>query len=435
LRRYGTTLTKRAPRSAGKRSLGKGRAVSNSGFMIGSPVTSGILVTPATALNFVSVFCAVNTIATDLATLPLGPYRREGEGARVPAPEASGARLLANCPDPDSGDANAFRTRQATMGHVLLWGNGYLEIRRNGRGAPTGLTPLNPATTQPRRDDRTGKLYYHLIDVDRKLLPENVVHIAGLGFDGIAGFSVIHFCRGGVGLGIATENFGGSFFGNGATPSGILKTPRRLSPLARQNLRESIYQVHQGSLNANHLMILEEGLDYAPRTMPLEDAQFLATRQFQVLEVARMYRIPPHKLMDYSKGAQASVEEANRNYEETTLLGWATAIEAEVDNKLLFQTERDRGVFYHHNFGRLNRANTQVRTGYYQVMRNTGAMSADDIRAAEGLNPIGTEKGGDAYVIQGQYVPLDQIDRVHVDQAPARTDPESEGDPDDAPDE
>lgn len=409
MKRYGTSLTKRVPRAVTRgQGLRTGRAVTNTGMLIGSPVTSGILVTPATAMNFTAVFSAVNTIATDVACLPLGVFRREGLNSRVPAPDVPAARILAGSPDPE-GEGNAFRFRQAILGHVLLWGNGYAEIKRDGRGAPIGLYLLNPATTKPRRDDWTGRLYYHLIDVDKKLAPENVIHIAGLGFDGIAGFSVVHFCRGGVGLGIATENFGGSFFGNGATPSGVLKTPRRLSPLARQNLRESIYQVHQGSMNANHLMILEEGLDYAPRTMPLEDAQFLATRQFQVVEVARMFRLPPHKLMDYSQAHLSNIEESNRNYEETTLLGWAMAAEAELDEKLLLSDERKRGLFWHHNFARLNRANTAARTAYYQVMRNTGAMSADDIRVAEGMNPIGPERGGDIHAIQGQYVPLEQL--------------------------
>ncbi len=122
-----------------------------------------------------------------------------------------------------------------------------------------------------------------------------------------------------------------------------------------------------------------------------------------------MFNLPPHKLGDYSQAHLNSTEEANSNYECTTLLGWAMAIEAEFDNKLLFQSERDRGIFWHHNFAHLRRANTATRTAYYQVMRNTGAMSGDDIRVSEGMNPIGPKKGGDLYIVQGQYVPLDRI--------------------------
>ena len=413
MRRFGgNTLTKRMPRPAQRRSR-VGAPVTSSGFLIGSPVTSGILVTAQTALCTAAVFSAVDVISTDIACLPLATYRREGNDARVVAPEIAANKLFSNAPNEEG---NAFRLRQALMGHVLLWGNGYLEIVRNGRGQPIELHPLNPARTQPKRDDWTGKLRYHLIDNDKFLLPENVVHVAGLGFDGLCGYSVIHMCRNSIGLTIAAEEFGGSFFGNGAVPLGIIKHPRKLGATARQNLRESIYQVHQGSKNAHHTMVLEEGAEWQGRTMPLEDAQFLETRQFQVVDIARMFRVPPHKLGDYSEAHLNSTEEANSNYESTTLLGWATASEAEFDNKLLFQSERDRRIFWHHNFAHLRRANTQVRTGYYQVMRNTGAMSSDDIRVSEGLNPIGPAKGGDIYAIQGQYVPLEKIGQ---DPAPA----------------
>ncbi len=409
MRRYQKTLTKRMPRppatSAARRSRA-GRPVTSSGFLVGSPVTSGILVTPQTALNFSAVFNAVDTIATDLACLPLSTFRRVDANARVIAPEVAANQLFGLAPNEEG---NSFRLRQSLMGHALLWGNGYLEIVRNGRGQPVELYPLNPATTQPKRDDKTARLYYDLIDSGRKLLPEDVVHVAGLGFDGICGYSVIHMCRSGIGLGIAAEEFGGSFFGNGAVPLGVLETPKRLSPAARQNLREGFYQVHQGSKNAHHTAVLEEGTTWKGRTMPLEDAQFLETRKFQVVEVARMFRIPPHKLGDYSEAHLNSTEEANANYEQTTLLGWAMACEAEYDGKLLFDSERARGVFWHHNFAHLRRANTATRTSYYQVMRNTGSMSADDIRVSEGMNPIGAEKGGDKYVVQGQYVPLDQV--------------------------
>lgn len=429
MKRYGSSLTKRMPRPpapAPARRSRIGSPVSSSGFLLaGSPVTSGILVTPQTALATAAVFSAVDVISTDVACLPFGTFRREANDARVPAPEIAANQLMAISPNPE---CNAFRLRQMLMCHVLLWGNGYLEIVRNGRGQPIALWPLNPSRTQPKRDDWTGKLYYHLLDTDKKLLPENCVHVAGLGFDGICGFSVIHMCRNGVGLTIAGEEFAGSFFGNHAQAGGVIKHPRKLGTQARQNLRESIYQVHQGSKNAWHLMILEEGAEYIPASMPLGDYQFIEQRRFQIVDIARMFRLPPHKLGDYSEAHLNSTEEANANYESTTLFGWAMAVEAEFDNKLLFQSERDRGVFWHHNFAHLRRANTATRTAYYQVMRNTGSMSSDDIRVSEGMNPIGAGKGGDIYAIQGQYVPLNQIGQAQAPPAPAPAS-KKDGDP------
>lgn len=398
MKRYDKTLRK-LPR-ASKRAR-TSQAITNAGMLVSSPVLSAILVTPQTALNFTSVFAAVNVISTDLASLPYGTFQRVAANAMIPAPGVQSARLMSLQPNDES---NAFRFRQAIMGHALLWGNGYAEIVRNDwDGSPQELWLLNPALVQPKRDERTKELYYLLNETGQRLEKENVIHIAGLGFDGIVGYSAVHQCRQAVGLGIASEEFGASFFGNGATPHGALKSPRKLTTTARQNLRESYYQVHQTSKNAHHLMILEEGMDWVPTTMPLEDAQFLATRQFQNLEIARMFRVPPHKLGDYSQAHLTSIEEANRNYVETTLTGWALAIEAEFDTKLLFEEERTNGIFWHHNFFRLERGNQQARTSYYQVMRNMGAMSADDIRVSEGMNPIGTEKGGDLYLVQAQY--------------------------------
>ena len=419
MKRFDTTLSKRFPRGTAQRAR-QGQAVTNAGFLVSSPVLSGTLVTPQTALNFTSVFAAVNVIATDIASLPYSTFRRTGLESRQPALDVCANRLLNEAPNEEQ---NAFRFRQALMGHVLLWGNGYAEIVRNGRGQPISLYPLNPALVQPRRDDWTGRLYYLLSDTQKRILPENMLHIAGLGFDGLVGYSVIHMARQDVGLGMAATEFGASFFGNHAQPGGVLKTPRKLSPTARQNLRESIYQVHQGAKSAHHLMILEEGMDWNATTMPLDDAQFLATRSFQRVEMAAIFRLPPHKIGDYSQSHLANVEESNRDYTDTTLLGWSLAWESESDEKLLFQSERDEGIFWHHSFARLNRANTAARTSYYQVMRNMGAMSADDIRVSEGMNPLGTDKGGDLYLVQSQYTSLKKAGQDPTDPPPSPRSP------------
>jgi HK97 family phage portal protein len=428
-----TTPRRLAPRAPLARRSRSGQAITNAGFLIGSPVLSGILVTPQTALNFTSVFSAVNVISTDIACLSFTTYRRTGADSRVPAAEVPSARLFAQAPNPET---NAFRFRQALMGHVLLWGNGYAEIVRDGRGRPIELWLLNPAQVQPKRDP-SGKLFYLLTDSGKRILPENMIHVAGLGFDGLVGYSAIHMAKQAVGLGIASEEFGAGFFGSGATPHGVLKTPRRLSATARQNLRESIYAVHQGTKNAHHLMILEEGMDWSPTTMPLDDAQFLATRAFQNLEIARIFRLPPHKLGDFSQAHLTNIEEANRNYVETTLVGWALAIEAECDGKLLFESEREEGIFWHHNFYRLERGNTAARVAFYTAMRNMGAMSADDIRVSEGMNPIGPSKGGDLYLVQAQYTPLAGAGKAPADPAPADPAPADDApsdDPGDDPD-
>jgi HK97 family phage portal protein len=298
-----------------------------------------------------------------------------------------------------------FRYRQAEMGHVLGRGNGYSEIVRKN-GYPEDLQPLHPVKTRVRRTER-GKLFYEL-DNKEKLPAEDVLHFAGLGFDGISGYCPITLCRQSIGAAIATEQFGAAFFGNGAIPGGVLKHPRVLSETAKNNLRRTINQVHQGSQSAHQLLIIEEGMEYQDRQISPEDSQYIAGRAFSVLEIARLFNCPPHKLGDYSQAHLNSVEESNLDYLATTILGWVTMLDDEFTRKLLTRDERKAGLEILTDLRALLRGNTAVRTAYYQTMRNMGALSADDIRIAEGMNPLPAGSGGDLYLVQAQYQALAQ---------------------------
>jgi HK97 family phage portal protein len=234
-----------------------------------------------------------------------------------------------------------------------------------------------------------------------------MLHFAGLGFNGLTGYSPVTVARQSIGLTIGAEQFGASFYGNGAKPGGTLKIPEKLTPQAKSNIRNSINQVHQGSQAAHQLMILEEGVEFTATQIPQDDAQFIATRQFQIIEIARLFSIPPHKIGDYSESHLANVEEANLDYLTTTIAGWVRMLEAQYNWKLLSREERKQYVILH-DFTALLRGNTAARATYYQTMRNMGCFSADDILRAEGLNPIGPSKGGDKYLVQMQYQPLEK---------------------------
>lgn len=369
---------------------------------------SGETVTPQTALTFTAVFSAINVIATDTASLPINVMQRV-DGIDVPAPEKPQQRLLHVSPN---SDMNAFRYRQATMGHVLGWGRGVSRIHRDGFGSPIALELLAPQTTRPKRN-KTGQLYYEVEDGRKPaLLPEDVLHIAGLGFDGIDGYSPIVMAREAVGLGKGAEVFGASFFGNGAMAGGYLKTPKKLSDTAAKNLRRTFNNRHQGARHAHQLGILEEGLEYVSNQISPEASQFLQTRQFQVLEIARMFRLPPHKIGDYSQAHLANLEESNLDYLQTTLLGWIIAIEAEYNLKLFSQAERDAGYHIRHDFTNLMRANAIARGQYWQLMKNAGVACSDTIAAREGLPLPGTANGGQIYTIQSQYIPAQLSGKV-----------------------
>lgn len=373
-----------------------------SGYVPAGPVLSGTYVTPETAISLTAVFCAINVISRDVACLPRHVYRKLDGGLEVASDHPVEDLIGGLDPNDDMG---RFRYVQTTMGHVLGRGNGFSEIvRKNGR--PVGLELLHPVKTLPKRT-ANGTLYYEL-ENKRKLLAEDVLHFAGLGFDGVTGYSPITVCRQSVGAGIAVEQFGAAFFGNGAVPRGILKHPKHLSEAAINNLRKTWNQVHQGSQAAHQLAILEEGADWTNTQISPEDSQFLQSRQFTVLEVGRMFSAPPHKLGDYSQAHLANVEESNLDYLATTILGWVTMVDDELSRKLLTAEERKLYTIMT-DLRALLRGNTAVRTAYYTAMRNMGAMSGDDIRRAESLNPLPAGSGGDLYLVQSQYTPLDQV--------------------------
>lgn len=391
------------------------------GYVPAAPVLSGTYITPETAMGLAAVFSAVNVISRDWASMPRNVCRKLPGGGRILDEAHRTHNLVHSTPN---GELDAFRYFQSAMSHVLTRGNSYSEIVREGDGSPRELHLLHPSKTVPKRTP-TGRLYYELLDgagnasgKPGMLWADDVLHFAGLGFNGLQGWSPITIARQTIGLGVAVEQYGAAFFGNSAIPKGVLKTARKLTEAAVNNLRRTTNQVHQGSQSAHQLMILEEGFDWVQTQFSPEDGQFLLTREFQVKEIARLYNLPPHKVGDYSESHLANVEEANLDYLTLTLYGWVVMGEAQMNSKLLTRKDRETHEIII-DMSALMRGNSAARIAYYQGMRNMGCFSADDILLAEGRNPIGKAKGGGLHIVQGQYMPLDQIGRQPVDKPPA----------------
>lgn len=391
------------------------------GAFLPPPVMSGISVTPETALTYTAYIAGINNLSTDIAALPLQVCRDLAAGGRKII-RADARYDLVYC-EPNT-DTTSIRFRTAVMGHVFGWGNGYARIERFGDGTPAAFHMLSPRPTDTRPDrTRSGQLVY-LTEGGRgqTLLAEDVLHIAGLGWDGLTGYSIVAMGRQAIGLGIAAEQYGASFFGNGSTPKGVLKKPTKMTPEAMARLRDQWERVHQGTVNANRVAVLEEGTEWQNITIPPEDAQFLETRRFQVIEMCRLLNLPPHKLGDYTTSHYANLEESNQDYLTSTLLPWLIAIEQEMNRKLFTQGERRRGLHVRHDMSALLRGNTQARTQRNQAMRNGGALTSDEWRVDEGMNPLPAGSGGDRPVMQGQYVPLEQIGKAAADAQSAEAD-------------
>ena len=379
-----------------------------SGYVPAAPVLSGTFITPETALGITAVYAAINVVSRDIAVLPRNVVKMLPNGGTVVDPTVKAHDLISRQPN---DDIDSFRWMQTSMSHTLSRGNSFSEIVRDGDGFPVALELLHPSKTLVKRTDpgegKRGRLYYEL-DNKRKLAPENVLHFAGMGFNGLIGFSPLTVCRQTIGLAMGAEQWGASYFGNGVRTSGWLKLARKMNEAALNNLRKTFNQIHQGSQSAHQIGILEEGTDFVPAQISAEDSQFLQTRQFQVKDIARIYSVPPNKIGDYSDAHLANVEQANIDYVATTLLGWVVMLEAQMTMKLL-TVEQQKTHRVAIDMSMLLRGDIAARMNRIQVMRNTGAWSVNQILISEGQNPISPEEGGDIHLVQGQYIPLDQV--------------------------
>lgn len=275
-------------------------------FYMGSS-TAGKNVTERSAMQMTAVYSCVRVLSEAVAGLPLHVYKYRSDGGKEKAINHSLYRLLHDEPNPEM---TSFVFRETLMTHLLLWGNAYAQIIRNGKGEVIALYPLMPNRMTVDRDS-SGKLYYKYYrgsdeairnkEYEVVLSPYDILHIPGLGFDGLVGYSPIAMAKNAIGLAIATEEFGAKFFANGAAPSGVLEHPGTIKDPTK--VREAWQSQFGGSSNSGKVAVLEEGMKYTPISISPEQAQFLETRKFQINEIARIFRVPPHMVGDLENRA------------------------------------------------------------------------------------------------------------------------------------
>lgn len=379
--------------------------------------SAGMVVTEQTALQLPSLLAAVNTLATDVALLPLGVYQRAADGGRREAREHPADRLVRVSPD---GQTTPLRWRQSWMLHALLHGNGYAEIQRTGRGAPYALHLLDPRTTCARRvDDRPG----YQLDGGRWLEAANVLHLAGLGFDGLTGFNFVRLLREAIGLGMGAQSYAADYFQNGAEPGGVIETPGKLNPEGRANLRDGWHGRHGGPGNRHSVAVLEQGAKWVGISVDPEKSQLNETRKYQLLDTIRPWRLPPHKAGDFSQAHLANIEASNLDYLMTAMMGWVTGIEQECTFKLLTMGEQAAGFYIEANTNALLRGDTSQRNASYEVALRNGWMSRNEVRRRENLDPIPADAGGDLYTVQSQNIPLSEVGKERPPKPPIAATP------------
>lgn len=378
---------------------------------------SGANVNEQTAMSMTAVYACVRVLAESIASLPLHVYQRGENGNRVKAEDHPLFFLLHDEPNPEM---SSFTFRETLMTHLLLYGNAYAQILRNGRGEIVGLYPLLPNRMRVERDE-AGRLFYRYSRYDQEppsmegstviLAPEDVLHIPGMSFDGLVGLSPIAACRNAVGAGLSADEYSSRFYANGAAPSGVLEHPGVIKDPER--LRESWSAAYGGSRNSGKVAILEEGLKFTPISISPQDSQLLETRKFSVEEICRIFRVPPHLVQDLERATFNNIEQMSLDFVMYSLNPWVCRWEKSMTRSLLNDKEK-RELEIRFNLDGLLRGSYESRMRGYSIGINNGMMSVNDCRRLENLNLIPADQGGDIHMVQGAMMPLSMVGAAYV---------------------
>ena len=378
---------------------------------------SGEVVNERSAMQIATVYACVRLLAESVAGLPLHLYRftDDTEQGKERARNHPLYRILYRQPN---AEMTSFSFRETMMTHLLLWGNAYAQIIRDGRNNVLGLYPLQPDQVEVDRDDK-GRIYYiyhaytnevpGVKNKDYYFRRDEIFHIPGLGFNGLVGFSPIAMMKNALGTTIAVEKYGSSFFKNGAQPSGVLQHPGVLKN--PEKIRENWSDVYGGANNAHKVAVLEEGMEYKPISLPPEDSQFLSTRQFGVNEICRIFRVPPHMVQDLSHATFSNIEHQSIDFVMHTLMPWLIRWEQSIIKDLLIPGEQDT-FFPKFNVDGLLRGDYASRMSGYATGISNGFLSPNDVHRLENMDLIPAEKGGDSYYLNGGYVRLEDVQTI-----------------------
>lgn len=360
-------------------------------------------------MQITAVYACVRVLAEAVAGLPLHLFRLKGNAGKEKATDISLYFLLHDEPNPEM---TSFIFRETLMCHLLLWGNAYAQIIRNGKGEVVALYPLMANKMTVDRDEN-GTLYYEyqvsksdaptLKNGRVRLSPSEVLHIPGLGFDGLVGYSPIAMAKNALGMAMATEEYGAAFFKNGANPSGILSMPGVVKD--PEKIRQSWEQGFGGSQNSNKVAILEEGMTYTPISISPEAAQFLETRKFQIDEIARIFRVPPHMIGDLEHATFSNIEHQSLEFMTYTLRPWLVRFEESMQRSLLLP-EQKKDYLIRFNVDGILRGDYESRMRGYATGIQNGIFSVNDVRRLEDMDLLSKEDGGDLHVLNGNVVKL-----------------------------
>ena len=350
---------------------------------------SGVRVSEKTSIALTAVWSAIRLLSETIASLPLNVYKIDKDGSKFVDLSNPLNKLISIAPSPNYTSYNFIETM---MTHLLLFGNAYAVIIRNGGARPIELKICDPENIEPFVGD-DGLIYYK--SKEGVYSDKEILHIVGFSFDGIKGKSPIQACQQALSIGMSSQQFGSNFFGRGANLAGVLEHPARLSDDAANRLRTSFAQRFAGVHNSHQTAVLEEGVKFKPIGLPLADLQYIETRRFSTEEVARIYRVPLHLLQDLSKSSFNNIEQQSLEFAKYSLMPYLRNWESELNRKLLADREKETN-FFRFRTTELLRSDANSRADYYRKLFEIGVLSPNEIRNMEDLNKI--ENGDDHYI-------------------------------------
>lgn len=391
------------------------------GYVSGTPTSSGVRVNPNTAMTFSAVFSATRVISETMASMPIQVLEQEDARTTRKMNQHPAYRLLNMQPNPEQ---DAMVMIDGGMSFQMNWGNFYAEKQRSSTGQLRALWPIHPSRIPTRNVRRNGtnpeqwqeieagqpgEIVYWVNNDNGTATPipaSDMLHIPGvLSQNGITGESIVHWGANSIGIGLATERHAGALFRNGAISNLVLKTNKSVNRDTADRLRVEWQRAFGGADSHYKTLILEDGMEAVPINMDPEATQLILSRQFSVTEVARWYRVPPHMIGDLTRSTFSNIEQQSIDFIVHCIVPWIVRWEKALYRQLLSDEEKQRLIF-RFDVTNLLRGDSAARSAYYQAMENMGAMSPNDIREAEHMNPI---DGGDVYFIpMNNLFPLDR---------------------------
>lgn len=370
----------------------------------GHSTAAGVRVTADTATRINAVYACIGILAESMAALPLDVFERLDGGGKRKSINHPLHNKLHNQPNRWQ---TSFEWREMMIGHLMLRGNAYSEIISTGNNPVAELIPLHPDRVTPFWAPNGNIAYQYRPESgeSRVILQEEMHHLKLRSNDGLTGISPIDECRESLGLASAAEEFGSRFFSNGSTLTGVLEHPGKLSDKGVERLRKDWEERHQGAPNSNRVAIFEDGMQWKQIGIVPEQAQFLETRKFQIAEIARIFRIPPHMLADLERATFNNIEELGISFVKYTLNHLIVRWEQVMFRDLIAPSSRRKYVIAFNVEGLL-RGDTKSRAEFYKTMQNLGNMSINEVREKENLNPI---PGGDVHMVPLNMTTLDKL--------------------------